>query len=257
MVLKFRDALRDKSPRWLQRGNAGRLLYALGVHIDAFADALLAGIRQRFPGAYSYDSLPELGRERRIRRGRIETDPVYATRLARWLDDHRRRGGPYALLSQLHAHFAPANFPIDLLYYPSALLGGEAQRYRLATDGTITRDTVAWLPDDDAEHWARWWLVFSWPDAIAGDGFWDGPGEWDPDPEEVQPLGVWDSDLSLQDVIDLRVVPREWNAAHALGYLVLLAPGTELWDYPEGIWDEGGLWGDVEGDVAAIVSVDG
>lgn len=249
MVKTFRDALRDKVPRWLQRGNAQRLLYAIGVHLDAFADAITDGVKQRFPNVYSGDALPELGRERRIRRGRTETNPVYASRLVRWLDDHRRRGGPYALLAQLHAHFAPANFPIDLLYYPSPLLGGAAVRFRMDVDGNVTRDTVEWLPDADAEHWARWWLFYFWPDPIGDDGVWDDPGEWDPDPDEIIPPGVWDSELTLAEVEALRLVPREWNAAHPFGTVVLLSPGTELWDYPEGTWDEpGGVWGGDPGD---------
>lgn len=257
-IATFRDALRDKLPRWLQRGNAQRLMHSIGVHIDAYADAAIAGVKQRFPGLYSNDALPVIGRERRIRRGRTETDPVYASRLVRWLDDHRRRGGPYALLAQLHAHFAPANFPIDLLYYPSALIGGEAVRFRLATDGTITRDTFAWVPDEHADRWARWWLIYFWPEAVGGDGVWSDAGEWDPDPDEVQPLGVWDSTLTLEDIEGLRTVPHEWNAAHPLGYVVLLSPGTELWDYPAGTWDEpGGVWGDVGGDAVVIIAIDG
>jgi hypothetical protein len=228
------------------------LLFAIGVHVDAFADALVAGVKQRFPGMYSPDALALLGRERRIRRGRNETDVVYASRLLRWLGDHRWRGGPYALLAQLHAYFAPDNFPIDLLYYPTALLGpGVARRYSMGADGVVERDSVPWIPDDDSAHWARWWLIYHWPDAITGDGTWADAGLW-------ETLGVWDSSLTPEEVETLRLVPAEWNAAHAFGYLVLLPEGVELWDYPLGTWDEpGGIWGDVGGAGAALISVDG
>ena len=260
-VSTYRDTLRAISPRWLQRGNAQRLLFALGVHVDAFADALVAGLKQRLPGLYSPDALPLLGRERRIRRGLWETDAVYASRLLRWLDDHRRRGGPYALLAQLRATFAPSNFPIELLYYPTALLGGEARRYSMDADGVVERDSVPWIPDDDATHWARWWLIYHWPSPILGDGTWDDPGLWDPALSEGgggQPLGVWDSDLTLDEVVALRTVPAEWNAAHAFGYLVLLPATVELWDYPLGNWDDAdGIWGDLTGAGAALISVDG
>lgn len=240
----FRDRVRDSVPPWLRHGVAEKVLYSIAIHLDGLADALTAGVKMRFPGLYSGESLPVIGRERRIRRGRVEVDAVYASRLTRWLDDHRRRGGPYALLAQLHASFAPENFPIDLVYYPSTVLGtpARARRFQMDVDGNVVRDDVYWLPDNDAVHWARWWLLYFWPDARAADGIWDDPGEWDPDPDEIQPLGVWDSDLTPQEVADLRLVPRDWNAQHPFGYIVLLVPGAELWDYPPGEWDDPGDW---------------
>ena len=122
------------------------------------------------------------------------------------------------MLRMLFAHFAPAAFKIELVNY----LG---TRYTsAAADGAITRDAIVWAPDADATKWARWWLFYHWPVAVAHDGIWSDAGAWDDG-------GVWDSNLSPTEVADLRAVPNEWHAEHAIGKLVLLSPGLEIADY--------------------------
>lgn len=200
-VQTFRDRLLTRwVPPWLRIGNAAKLLYAFGYITDGTAEALVAAVKLRFPGVYGYDSLPLIGRERRIARGPSEPDATYATRLARWLDDHRTRGGPYALLAQLHAFFAPNNFAIDLVYR-------NGRRYQMDVDGNVTRGTIAFSPDTDPDRWARWWL-FYWTDAF-------------PSP-------------SADTLAMLKTIPQEWNAAHALGTVVVMPTGAELINYPLG-----------------------
>lgn len=224
--LTFRDTMRSLCPPWLQNGLAEKILYSIGVHCDAFGDAVVAGVKQRFPGLYSFDSLVKLGRERRIERGLHETDGAYAERLTKWLRDHRRRGGPYALLAQIYLHYKPNTFPIDLVY-----VAGSA-RFHMAPDGTVARDLVSWSPDSDTSKWARWWL-FYYTDLWAS----------------VEP-----TEAELQD---LRLVPRAWNAAHCFGYIVLFPPTvTELWNWPVGhTWNEAGTW-NVTGSVVRIIDVE-
>lgn len=206
----FRDAIRMLSPSWLRDRVGGGILYAIAAQCDALADAAVAAIKIRFPGLYSHESLPVLGRDRRIRRGRAEPDEVYAVRLARWLDDHRHRGNPYALLAQVHAFYAQAPFPIELRY-------ASGRRFEMDTNGNVTRGDIVWSPPGNPAQWARWWLFYQWPDPVDTDGIWSDPGTWDDG-------GVWDSDLSAEDVRDIRLVPREWNSAHALGRVVIVSP---------------------------------
>lgn len=217
----FRDRIRRASPPWLQRGWAEKLLYSYGAQIDAFADALVAGVKMRFPGLYSEESLPLIGRERRIARGLLEDGPTYAARLRRWFDDHRRRGGPYALLAQLYAYFSPNNFPIALIYR-------SGRRYSMDITGAVVRDDIPFHPDAAAEQWARWWLI------MEADAY-------------VPPL-------SDQDVADIRLIPTEWNAAHCTGTVIVMPTGGELWDYPLGhVWNEPGVWNTP--DVVSVVQV--
>lgn len=222
-MLTFRDAIRKVSPNWLRRGNAERLLYTIGLHLDFLVEATAAAIKFRFPGYYSPESLPYEGRQRRISRGRHETDAGYADRLTRWLDDHRTRGNPITLLRQLHAHFAPNNFPIELIY-------ASGRRFMMAADGTITWDDVAWTPPGDPEKWARWWLFYHAPQ------FATPPPNWGEDEATWGSGQVWGSGLSPEDVADLKLVPVAWNNARSIGHLVILDEG-ESWDtYEPGTW---------------------
>ena len=202
-ILKFRDLARRATPPWLQIGTAARIIYAITVQLDAAADAVVAGVKLRFPNVYTDESLPLIGRERRIRRGLTEDAEPYAVRLRRWLLDHRRRGGPYAMLEQLFHHYDPNTFPISL-YYRSGM------RFDMDTDGVITR-TYGSTPNTAA--WSRWTLIYYTDDYGAG------------------------------DAVDLAVIPREWIAAHVLGLLVVLPTGAELWDYPPDLlWNQSGQW---------------
>lgn len=211
-LLTHRDTMRSVSPPWLQRGLAEKILYAFALHCDAFADALTAGVRQRFPGQYSYDSLSLLGRERRIPRAGNDTDASFAARLTVFLDSHRRRGGPYALLEQLFIHFAPSNFPIDLLYVARGRL------FAMDASGAITRSLTDWAPGNPA-MWARWWLVYH-------------TDQW---------LVTPPTDA---EIAELRLIPRQWNAAHPIGTIVLMSSAAEFWNAtnPAELWDTPGNW---------------
>jgi hypothetical protein len=226
----FRDMLRLKSPMWLQRGLGEKILYAIGLHMDGFGEALVQGVKARFPGVGNPEALALIGRERRIRRGREESDQAYVARLQRWLDDHRTRGGPYALLSQLYAHYTPNQFQIDLVY-------ASGRRFRLLTSGEIARDD-AWSAV--VEQWARWTLFYSWPVTPSPSVVhWGDVGRTWGDGK------VWGSSLTVSEVTDLRLIPREWIAAHAIGEIVLLTPDVLLWGYPDSNeWGGPGLtWG--------------
>jgi hypothetical protein len=212
----YRDRLRKVSPPWLQHGWNEKLLFAVGAQIDAFSDALVAGVKMRFPNYYSAESLPLIGRERRIARGLLEDDATYASRLVRWLDDHKRRGGPYAMLAQLHAYFYPNDFQAQLVYR-------SGRRFSMDVDGNVTRDDIPWSPDAMPDKWARWWL-FIFTDAYT-------------------------PPLTDQEKADIALIPTEWNAAHCFGTIVLLPSGAELIDSP-GTIDQPGT---IDTTVPAIV----
>lgn len=242
-VFTFRDSIRELSPWWLRRGIALRFLYVIGLHCDVIAAMATEAVRRRFPGLDSYDSLALIGRERRITRGRNEPDATYATRVERWLDDHRFRGGPYAMLAQIYAHYAAAPFAITLRYY-------SGRQYVMDLDGAVVRsdypDPGTWPPDAAANRWPRWWLFYDWPDAVVDEGAWGDAGAWGDG-------GTWGTSLSVEEVEDLRVVPRQWNAGHvAKGRIVLSEGTTELWGDP-GDWGDPGWWGP-EGYAAIDVS---
>lgn len=223
-MLNFRELIVTLVPPWLRRGNAAGLLYAIALHFDALVDLVTAAIKLRLPGVYSYETLPHLSRERRIRRGIGESDASLATRQANYLEAHKDRGGPYPMLEQVRAHYATAPFVVHLVYASGA-------RFDMDAAGTVTRDAVSFVTGLGSEEWAHWWLVYEWPVEIASDGLWDdGADSWD------APPGVWDSALTVAEVTDFRLIPTEWNNAHCKGHLVVLAPGQALWDVPVESW---------------------
>jgi len=240
-LLTFRDTMRSVCPPWLQRGLAEKIMYSLAVQLDAFGDALVAGVKQRFPGLYSFDSLSIIGRERRIPRGRAEADADYGERLRHFLTDHAVRGGPYAMLRQLHWYWLPALFDIELIYwngrrftrdvalYTAALAAPDATPTK-ALEQSIVRDIVpgGWHPDTDPVHWARWWLFYY-------------TDQWAYTPPTDEELA------------ELKLIPRQWNAAHPLGTIVLFPSDGELWGWPLGhVWGEPGTWGVTGGTVRFI-----
>lgn len=191
----FRDQVRDRSPSWLQLGLNQKILYSLTVIVDTLGDALVQGIKSRYPGLVDSSTLGLIGSERRIRRGVNESDEVYAERLTHYWQAHRTRGSGYSLLEQVGLRYSYA-FPAELLYR-------NTRRYTLDTSGAITWDDVpTWNPDPYPERWARWWL-FCYTDIIT-----------DPD-----------------DVADLVALCREWNAAHCQGTIVIIGSGGALIDY--------------------------
>lgn len=250
-AITARDTIRRIMPRWLQRGRAEALTYAIAVHLDLLIDMASDAVKRRFPGYNGdYDSLALIGQERRIRRGPNEANAIYAARLEVWLDAHRTRGGPYALLDQLGAYYAAAPFAIDLVYRVGT-------RFLRDALGSITRDAITWNPDNttatwddpgswddalgawdfDSPQWPWWWLFYRWPSTITSDGTWADAGSWSDG-------GVWDTTLTLDEVASIRGVPADFNAAHTQGTIVLLGPTGELWDYPPGVWNDAGVWGD-------------
>jgi len=226
-ILTHRDTLAKLMPRWLSRGVAQGLGYALAIQLDALTDGLVAGIRRRWPGLDgSEDALGIIGQARKIRRGPAEPASTYAVRLRSWLDAHRTRGGPYALLAQVHAYWV-GTFDVSLIY-------ADGTRFDLATSGDVTRTPAVspWAPGP----WPRWWLIYDWPDAVVTDGLWGDPGVWGDG-------YVWGAQLTAAQVADLRLIPEEWNAAHTNGTLVLRSGSGDLWGWPGGAWGDPGVWG--------------
>lgn len=237
-IVTFRDRMRERwSPAWLAAskpdgspGNNERLMYAISIHADAMATSLIAAVASRFPGVYSYESLPVIGRERRIARGPYESDVSYAARLRRWLNDHRRRGNAYTLLAQIHAYYRPNAFPIELVYR-------SGRYFAMSASGTVTRSIrPTFSINTDPARYAQWWMFYA------------------TDEYEIAPDGT----LSSEDIGDLAHVPREWNAAHCIGTIIIMRPGGELWNWPLGRkWNRPGVkWNNPNGRRAKI-TIDG
>lgn len=224
----YTKLLRESVPPWLTRSVGLRLLESIGESIDALATRVTHAVRQRFPNDIDTSSLAQLGRERRIRRGPGEDADAYARRLRMWWDMHRVRGGPYALLWNLH-HWLPGRK--DVLDHSGKVTWVDAA-------GAISRASVEWIADGTS-NWAQVWVVFYVPPAI---------------PLATASLvtvlneilvTVGGEAITVTDTIDVRdltagqqeiflAIPREWSAAHVWRTHVVLLWGLgRLWEYPD------------------------
>lgn len=229
--LSFASVLLSRVPPWLRRMFGGPLLRGLADPLDSLADKTRESVRARFPDAARADALAAIGTERRIRRGPSEEATVYASRLISWWDDHRGRGGPYALANQLYLFWKSA-LGVDF-----EIVGVNGVRHSVnGQTGSVSRDTINWTGGGDPAQWAQLWIFFH--NAGTMSAAWDsGDGDTicDENGEEI----VFDVPLysiSDEDAELFRVVPREWSAAHIKKITVVLLYGNGwVLGYPTGI----------------------
>ncbi len=198
-------------PPWLLRTEGLRLIGGLADVIDDHRDRLVAGVKLRIPGLYTLEGVDRIGRERRLRRGPNEDAEVFAGRLPRWWEDHRTRGGAYALLEQMGAYLVGTlDPPFDVVSYLGV-------RHVMAVGGDIARDAITWGTDETG-LWARAWVF----------------------------VRTAAASVDAETLESYAAIVRDWLPAHVIGTLVVLHPGTRLWDYPQPApdWDDGWDWSD-------------
>lgn len=232
--------VREASPPWLLRSVGGRVMTAIAEVIDTLVDRASDGVSHRFPGLVDNSALTMIGRERRIRRGPGEAVATYARRLRPWWDRHRVRGGPYALLGQLHDFFL-AWLPgrKDVVYHSGT-------RRWIDEAGEITRDSITWEADGTPQ-WAQVWVFFYLDDdliELEGDVLATTWGEI-LTTLDGEPLGTtYTIALSALTALEAEVfkcIPREWSAAHVMRTHVVLLPGdAALVGYPPRLVGEEG-----------------
>ena len=244
------DHLRRIMPPWLRRRVASALVGAIGEQVDIAAQRTALGVKLRFPSpGVDGRALAYVGRERRIRRGPVETDDRYARRLLLWWSSHRGRGGPYALLEQVYAYILGwLTARVDVVYQSGT-------RRWMDTDGVITADSIAW-GGHGGDQWSHAWVVFHVPDSIEIGSYYlvtsDGDYIVTSDGARIVATRTIAPDsITPEEEEVFTSIVREWSAAH-LPYItvVLLWSTRRLWNYPQPVptWAEwgasGALWGD-------------
>jgi hypothetical protein len=126
------------------------------------------------------------------------------------------------------------NLPVDVVYYSGT-------RRSIDVDGNVTRDSIVWNGDGSG-LWSQVWIIWQTGDLLQP-GFHLVTEDGDALVTEDGDTLISEGTVPLPDEVlyDLRLVPREWTAAHILRtWLVLLYGSGELWDYPQpmGDWDE-------------------
>lgn len=258
--LYLASALVQISPPWLGRTVGGKVMRGLADELDALTDRLVEGVKARFPGLVTVETLPLIGRERRIRRGPGEDGTTYARRLRTWWDAHRTRGGPYALLGQLYAFFLDwLDVRMDVVYY-----SGTRRWQDAGGGGVVTRDAVTW-DADGTDEWAKVWVFFYVPESIprssaylitfGGDRIVQFDGGGILLVESIAP-----DELTAEEAEVFKAIPRDWSAAHIkLTTVVLLWGARRLWNYPQPVptWSAWGASGALWGEPPVVLEIEG
>lgn len=226
MEYTFRDAIREKSPWWLRGWLGERLLYAIAIQLDALMDALVAGVRLRFPGRYGYESLPLIATETRDVRGLDETDADFAGYLRTWRSRRRRRGNVLTLLERLRHYLIIRHSGVwfEVVY-------NNGTDFTFNNAAVFSRGSRAWDWDGQTSAWSRFWVIIhgaNWVD----EGTWGDPGT-------VGDGGTIGSDMTPEESEGIRSIIAFETPPHAKCVAVLVILDEAEWaaNQPDGTWD--------------------
>jgi hypothetical protein len=244
----FRAAIKKLSPPWLSGKWGYRLNYTGGLMVDAIAEWLRVGIIQRMPVSCGSEAIPHIGRDRRIVRGRAETEAQYRERLRLALPTWKLAGNAPTLLKQLYAYLTPTAYRIRYVANGADAAGNHfADWWTIEGDEELTYTRVIspnnWNWDNTWDQ-VRFWLIIygpvftPWRWGEIADG---GSGlEWG----QGQSWGFLEDGSVLQDIL---TVVNQWKCAgsHAWGDGGLIVttddtfldlanpPGSNM---PDGTW---------------------
>lgn len=235
----FRKLAKWLLPWWLTTEEGERVAHSLALLLDAFRCRLWLSARARFPQHCPPDALQYLGRDRQIVRGIDEMDASYGARLIPWLDHHRVRGNPFALLEQLRAY---CNVTDGVL---ARTVDRRSNWFTIAADGTRSYllDQGNWDWDDVAAtpRWARGWVILymtggtepfepgpDWGDVDLWGGAWGTPGY------------TWGTTATPGQIAALRSIVHAWKPGGTMPQWIILAFDPASFNpaspEPDGTW---------------------
>lgn len=251
---RFRRAFKKLMPSWLTTDEGEKVHFSLGVVMDGFVERARQGLIARFPQHAPSDAFSPLSRDRKITRGIGETDAAYAARLLPWLDDHRVRGNPFALMKQLAAY---CNAAVRIRTVDSS--GNWFTRDRDGTESYLLAQ-ANWNWDSapaiaGVTQWSRFWVIIyptsdglPWAQSLAwGNGALWGTGQFG-----TSPTATIGTTATREQVADVRRIVAEWKPEGTKCEWIIIAfddasfpPGTPAQPTPgPGLW---GDWGKVVG----------
>lgn len=246
----IRDVVHEMGPGWLVKETIvvgsepvevdNRVLYAMALVLDALSQRQSMGTAAKFPSYAPADALPLIGRDRLIIRGPDESQANYELRLQRYLDDHRVRGNPWALMEQVRGYLSPHAVRCRTV--------DEHGNWRtIDRDGTRTvNKATAWNWDGSplTQAWGRFWLIIQ--PTIGGEPWTPGPDWGDPTlwgGAWGTPGYTWGSTATPNEVSAIRSLVKVWKRAGVKCPYVLivfndtaLAPTLMAPPLPNGTW---------------------
>lgn len=229
----FRTSQYSLLPSWLTNGEGELLAYSLGLVMDCWMERLRLGIKARFPEYAPDDALNALGRDRKIIRGINEPRAAYAARLLRWLDDHKVRGTPFALMEQIRA-YCQADVMVRTV-------DRRGNWFTIDRDGVraYSLNAANWDWDGGSlANWARFWLII-YPTA---EGLpWTRVENWGTWPwgNATKSIGL---SADLDQIASVRQILKDWKPAGTVCEWVIVAYDDASFS-PAGSTAPGGNWG--------------
>lgn len=224
MRLQLRDGIRRFVPPWLSdRFQSGRtvgfrLLWTVGLVLDAMVEGAQQGTIARMPGLGTVTALPYVGRDRRIVRGFDETHEGYASRLQGWREAHQISGHAFAILEQIAGYLA--GYPML-----SRVVTNSGFWWSRNADGVFSwqRPTSPSNWDWDGESgWSRFWVILyppaslwlPYPTYAAGSKKW---GE-----------GTWGTTATREQVDQIRALVQDWKhpSSQCNGIIIAFDPDS-------------------------------
>lgn len=263
MAQFFRRVFKKLMPSWLTTDEGGDVHGSLGVMMDAYAERARLGVLARFPEHAPSDAIAAISRDRKIIRGIAETDANYGTRALSWLDDHKTRGNPFALMKQLRGYL---NADVRIRTVDSS--GNWFTRDRDGTESVLLAQgnwnwnnapTIAGVT-----QWSRFWVIIyptsagqPWSQSLAwGNGALWGTGQFG-----TSSTATIGTTATREQVADVRRIIAEWKPEGTKCEWIIIAfddasfpPSTAGQPTPgPGLW---GDWGKVVGNtfVASRIS---
>lgn len=229
---RFRTAWKFLTPGWLQRDQGERILYSLGLIVDAFAEAAVQSARLMLPSVAPSDALPLIAEDRGLLRGLFEPEASFRARLGAWRYPlgHRVRGSALALLEQVAATMRGTAW---------TTIDQRGTRYDRGV--TPAQRGVAWNWDGASllPNWARYWVVVKstgapWPTFDAG--------AWGPTVDADSSVSLAGSGVHPGEIAAVRTLTApgslSWTPAGRRAiYLVIYFAG-QVFPAPDGTWGE-------------------
>ena len=227
-MARFRRAFKKLAPSWLTTGEGELVLYSLGLIMDSFAERMRLSLQAKMPTHAPTDALSRLGRDRKIVRGINEPAAAYSARLLRYLDDHRVRGNPYALMDQL-AEYCQADVMIRTV-------DRRGNWYTRERDGSrsVLLDQGNWDWDGTAvTQWSRFWVII-YPTS-AGEP-WSQQTQWGSTSRTTGTTATTDQIASVKSIV------REWKPAGTKCEWIIIAYDDTTFDPTDPTVDPSGDW---------------
>ena len=218
----YRKLFYKLGPKWLTSGEGESVLFSLHVVVDAWLERARLGVYARFPDSAPDDAIAAISRDRKIIRGLNESKTSFAKRLIKWLDTHRIRGNPFALLEQIRAYLQA-----DVVL---RTVDQNGNWFWIDADGShhFQLKSGQWNWDSvSTTNWSRFWVI------VYGRTLWTSP-EYN-DGSEFESGHVWGLSATPDQIDGLRTIVRQFKPSHAKCENIIIAlddsifqPGTAL-----------------------------